>query len=388
MSAQRKAALEPDSFDIYDHCFHNLDIVWFWRAIQPIELDRIERWAEVSELTKHGRISPLASSGRGENPARSLYVQPDLSLGAKPSARISMLPTVHNLDAFAYLAGPVPGPAARGGELGLAVRPGGAGPPRPRRRARHRRLRRRAGFRSAGRHPLRRYRQHDGRRDRRPDGAALGAQKEGVSPACGAPRAIGRGHDVGPRRHRQHVVARHRGRAAGRRHRSPRPCRGGLPRLAQRPVPVGPPRRRRCSTRPTATSTGGSTAARAPCWRARASTCRSPGACSPRWPRPSGTIGTTEGPPRRDLPGLDGRPLIVRAGAVRAGGSYWQRAEPHLGVEHHDGRIQLPRSTLAAVRGLVPVQVIAQRFRCSRLLKRHEEGPPGEEVFEVLREIR
>ena len=71
MSAQRKAALEPDSFDIYDQCFHNLDIVWFWRAIQPIELDRIERWDEVSDLTKHGRISPLASLGPRREPAKT-----------------------------------------------------------------------------------------------------------------------------------------------------------------------------------------------------------------------------------------------------------------------------------------------------------------------------
>ncbi|WP_131113506.1 ABC transporter substrate-binding protein [Lichenihabitans psoromatis] len=103
LSAQRKAALEPDSYDIYDQCFHNLDIVWFWRAIQPIDLSRIERWSEVSDLTKRGRISPLASLGRGENPNKVLYVQPDLSLGERPSSRISMLPTVHNLDAFAYL---------------------------------------------------------------------------------------------------------------------------------------------------------------------------------------------------------------------------------------------------------------------------------------------
>ncbi len=103
MSAQRKAALEPDSFDVYDHCFHNLDIVWFWRAIQPIELDRIELWNEVGALARHGKISPLASFGRGENPIKVLYVQPDLSLGEKQASRISMLPTVHNLDAFAYL---------------------------------------------------------------------------------------------------------------------------------------------------------------------------------------------------------------------------------------------------------------------------------------------
>jgi putative spermidine/putrescine transport system substrate-binding protein len=109
MAAQRKAALEPDSFDIYDQCFHNLDIVWFWRSIQPIELERIRRWSEVSDLARRGRISPLASYGRGENPAEMLYVQPDLSLSAKPSARISMLPTVHNLDAFAYTPDLFPG---------------------------------------------------------------------------------------------------------------------------------------------------------------------------------------------------------------------------------------------------------------------------------------
>jgi putative spermidine/putrescine transport system substrate-binding protein len=109
MTAQRKAATAPDSYDIYDHCFHNLDIVWFWRAIQPIALDRIALWHEVSNLTKAGRISPMAFSGRGDAPVRKLYVQPDSSLGSKTSDRISMMPTVHNLDAFAYLPDLFPG---------------------------------------------------------------------------------------------------------------------------------------------------------------------------------------------------------------------------------------------------------------------------------------
>ena len=51
LSAQRKAATEPNSYDIYDQCFHNLDIVWFWRAIQPIDLNRIALWDEVTDLT-------------------------------------------------------------------------------------------------------------------------------------------------------------------------------------------------------------------------------------------------------------------------------------------------------------------------------------------------
>ena len=108
-SAQRKAATEPQSFDIYDQCFHNLDIVWFWRAVQPIDIERVRLWDKVSGLTKLGRIDAATAPGRGDAPVDKLYVQPGLSLGPKPSNRISMLPTVYNLDSFAYLSGLFPG---------------------------------------------------------------------------------------------------------------------------------------------------------------------------------------------------------------------------------------------------------------------------------------
>ena len=102
-SAQRKAATEPDSYDVYDQCFHNIDIVWLWRAVQSIDLTRITRWDEVTDLTKTGRLTPSARIGRGDAPVSKLYVQANGSLGPSPTGQISMLPTVHNLDAFAYL---------------------------------------------------------------------------------------------------------------------------------------------------------------------------------------------------------------------------------------------------------------------------------------------
>ena len=102
MSAQRKAATEPESFDIYDQCFHNLDIVWFWRAIRPIDLERITHWGDVSDLTKTGRINSGAQIGHGDAPVTQLFVQPNGGIGAAPTRFISMLPTVHNLDSFAY----------------------------------------------------------------------------------------------------------------------------------------------------------------------------------------------------------------------------------------------------------------------------------------------
>lgn len=120
VSAQRKAALHPETYDVYDQCFHNLDIVWFWRALQSIDLRRIARWGEVSDLTKTGRIHPGAAIGRGDAPVTKLFVQPNRSLGAALSGQISMLPTVHNLDAFAFNVALVDGdlePSASWGAL-------------------------------------------------------------------------------------------------------------------------------------------------------------------------------------------------------------------------------------------------------------------------------
>ncbi|MBL0372545.1 extracellular solute-binding protein [Rhizobium sp. KVB221] len=102
LTAQTKAAQEPDSYDIYDQCFHNLDIVWYWRAIQPIDVSRVPLWDEITDLTKTGQIAPTARLGQGDAPVKKLFVQPNLALGDKPSGFISMLPTTHNFDSFAY----------------------------------------------------------------------------------------------------------------------------------------------------------------------------------------------------------------------------------------------------------------------------------------------
>lgn len=102
LHCQRKAALQPESYDIYDQCFHNLDIVWFWGALQPTDTERITDWGKLSGLTKQGGISSYAWRGHGDAPVNKLYVQPGAFLGPEPSRYISMLPTVYNLDSFAY----------------------------------------------------------------------------------------------------------------------------------------------------------------------------------------------------------------------------------------------------------------------------------------------
>ncbi|MDX3929712.1 MAG: extracellular solute-binding protein [Shinella sp.] len=102
LTTQHKAAQEPDSYDIYDQCFHNLDIVWYWRAVQPINIERIPLWGEINDLTKTGHLGPNARLGQGDAPVKKLFVQPNLELGDSPSRFVSMLPTSHNFDSFAY----------------------------------------------------------------------------------------------------------------------------------------------------------------------------------------------------------------------------------------------------------------------------------------------
>lgn len=102
ITCQRLSAMEPEGYDIYEQCFHNLDIVWFWGALQPIDTHRIVDWDKITDLSKAGGISKYAWRGHGDAPVRKLYVQPGGFLGPKQGRYISMLPTVHNMDSFGF----------------------------------------------------------------------------------------------------------------------------------------------------------------------------------------------------------------------------------------------------------------------------------------------
>nr|WP_310618131.1 signal peptide prediction [Pantoea cypripedii] len=100
--AQRIAVMHPESYDLYDQWFHNIDFVWPARAIQPLEIKRLTYWDEVNALAKTGTLQSDGALADGSVPSQRLYVQRDLHLGSQPSDRISMLPLTHNADSFAY----------------------------------------------------------------------------------------------------------------------------------------------------------------------------------------------------------------------------------------------------------------------------------------------
>lgn len=102
-AAPRRGALSPQSFDVYDQWFHDLDLVWPTGSLQPIEVARIDRWDEINDLPKTGSLSPRGRRAKGGDPSRRLYVGLDGGLSDTPSPRISMAPTVHNADGFAIV---------------------------------------------------------------------------------------------------------------------------------------------------------------------------------------------------------------------------------------------------------------------------------------------
>ncbi|MCC7320767.1 MAG: hypothetical protein IT542_07295 [Rubellimicrobium sp.] len=103
VSCQRRGVMAPESYDIYDQWFHSLDLLWTAGSIQPIDTARIRRWPEVEPAG-----DPMAAlRGHGTRPGAVMFARADRSLGPTPDdparPRIAMLPTIYNVDSFAYL---------------------------------------------------------------------------------------------------------------------------------------------------------------------------------------------------------------------------------------------------------------------------------------------
>ncbi|SAL73979.1 hypothetical protein AWB66_04927 [Caballeronia telluris] len=115
-AVQRNGVMHPDRYDVYDQWFHSIDCLWPARALQPIDVSRIERWEEIGSLPRNGRLARRACKGAGSIPVDRLYVQADHSLGRAVSDHISMLPVTHNADSFAYVEDAVPAALVDSGE--------------------------------------------------------------------------------------------------------------------------------------------------------------------------------------------------------------------------------------------------------------------------------
>lgn len=94
----QRAVTRPETFDVY-HQWHTIDLVWTARTVQAIDLNRITHGAEIKARALAGR----AGGGVIDTVFNKLFLQADGTLGPRPSDRISMLPSIHGVDAFGYL---------------------------------------------------------------------------------------------------------------------------------------------------------------------------------------------------------------------------------------------------------------------------------------------
>lgn len=102
LSCQQRGVTLPESYDVYDQWFHSVDLLWTAGSLEPIEVARIERWPQIGSLTRSGYLSDHMRVSSGTSPASVLFIQDNNKLGPTAQSRISMLPTIYNVDAFAY----------------------------------------------------------------------------------------------------------------------------------------------------------------------------------------------------------------------------------------------------------------------------------------------
>lgn len=93
----QRVVSRPDTFDVY-HQWHTSDLIWTARSIQAIELDRIVGGSEIAAAART-RIGDRGGIGTVFD---RLFVQPNGSLGSAPTDRMTMLPSLHGVDSFAF----------------------------------------------------------------------------------------------------------------------------------------------------------------------------------------------------------------------------------------------------------------------------------------------
>lgn len=94
----QRVVTSPETFDVY-HQWHTVDLIWTARAIQAIDLRRIEN----SQLIRNHVLARQGDSRAFGSLFNQLFVQPSGALGATPGNQIVMLPLLHGVDAFGFL---------------------------------------------------------------------------------------------------------------------------------------------------------------------------------------------------------------------------------------------------------------------------------------------
>ena len=102
-TAQQRAALSPQSYDVYDQWFHDIDLSWPTGSLQPISVSKINCFDNIDLSALNSFLTLQDQNWFPTAPIDRLFVNHDLSLSRQLSGKISMLPTIFNADTMAIV---------------------------------------------------------------------------------------------------------------------------------------------------------------------------------------------------------------------------------------------------------------------------------------------
>ena len=93
---------QNDQYEIAEGYFNDLDVMLPAKVWQPIDTKKIKDWEKVTNLCKTGKLTPESSVGQGDAPYLNLWIDEHGNKVKGPSQYISMAPAFHNADSIGY----------------------------------------------------------------------------------------------------------------------------------------------------------------------------------------------------------------------------------------------------------------------------------------------
>ena len=93
---------QNDQYEVAEGYYNDMDVMWPAGVWQPIDTQRIRDWDKVTDLSKTGRLTPESNPGQGDAPFRHLWVDENGKYVDGPSRYVTMVPGWHNADSMGY----------------------------------------------------------------------------------------------------------------------------------------------------------------------------------------------------------------------------------------------------------------------------------------------
>jgi len=93
---------QNDQYEIAEGYFNDMRVMEPAKVWQPIPIKKLKDWDKVTNLTKTGKLTPESNVGQGDAPYLFLWVDAEGNTVKGPSDHIIMAPGWHNADSMGY----------------------------------------------------------------------------------------------------------------------------------------------------------------------------------------------------------------------------------------------------------------------------------------------